>query len=109
MKKLLMIMFCLLLVGCGAKESDSVTLDSAILALENDGAILEDDKPMFSLIGAVDGVMLYNDGKPVKIYKFDDSKLLKEAQKTLPGTNAKGSLLLETSHEQSIKTFNDLK
>lgn len=114
MKKLLGVLFLsLLLVGCGANASSSdVSLDSVVAALESGGAVLEQDKPMFSLLGATDGVILYRDGKPVKVYEFDSEKAIKEAEKALPALKdweRNGMLILETSDDESIKIFKSVK
>src|SRR5690606_32709960 len=104
MKKLLGVLFLsLLLVGCGAKASGSdVSLDSVVTALEGGGAVLEQDKPMFSLLGATDGAILYRDGKPIKIYEFDSEKAIKQAEKAIPAMKdweRNGMLVLETSND----------
>ncbi len=114
MKKIVyLFMLCLLLVGCSSGDAKSnLTMDSFTKAFESEGLTLEENKPIYSMIGAKDGVIFYNDGEVVKIYEFDSEKAIKEAEKTLPVVKEwqrNGLFVLETSNEQGITIFNNVK
>lgn len=114
MKKVIyLFVICFLLVGCGGNgASSNVSMDSIIKDLEDAGAVLESDKPMFSLIGAKDGIIFYRDGKVVKVYEFETQKAIKEAEKAIPAMkdwDKNGLFVLETSDEEAKKVFNSAK
>lgn len=105
-------MLCLLLVGCSASgEGNNVTMDSYVTEFEGAGMPVGPDKPMFSLIGAKDGVMFEND-KKVVVYEFDSQKAIKTAEESLPavkGWERNGLFVLESSDEKAIEIFNSVK
>lgn len=114
LKKIMYAFFlCLLLVGCSASgESNNVTMDSYVAEFEDAGLALEENKPIYSMIGAKDGVIFYNEGQVIKIYEFDSEKAIKEAEKTMPVVKEwqrNGLFLLETSNEKAIEIFNSVK
>lgn len=82
MKRIQVLLLCIgLLAGacsCSSQESTpKVTLDDVVQAIQTvdpDFAFGEDeeDKPMYSIIGASDGWMGYLNGTtPVKVYQYD--------------------------------------
>ena len=115
MRKLLyLLVICSVLMGCSSSgEKSDVSMDSFVKAFESEGVKANtEEKPMFSLIGAKDGIMFYNDDQPVKIYEFEDEKAISEAEKTLPAMkdwDKNGLFVLETSHDKSKEIFKSVK
>lgn len=110
------LLICLFLVGCSSGASgtkSNLSMDSFIKAFESEGVEVDpDEKPMFSLIGAKDGIIVYNDGKPVKIYEFSSKKDIDKAEEELPAMKdweRNGLFVLETSDEKSIEIFKNVK
>lgn len=120
LKKLLFAMsICLMLVGCSSAEGESnegeskVSMDSFVKGFEAEGIVFDSkEKPMFSIIGAKDGVIFYNDDQPVKIYEFDSTEAIKKAEESMPivkDWEQNGLFLLETTHEESKEIFKTIK
>ena len=111
-----LLLLCFILVGCSFTKTEgnkNVNFDSIIGAFENEGIEIDkNEKPMFSMIGAKDGVIFYVESQPVKIYEFDSEKTIKEAEEALPAIkdwDRNGLFLLETSNEKSKEIFNNVK
>lgn len=105
---------CLLLVGCSsAAEESNLSMDSFIKAFESKGIEVDpEEKPMFSMIGAKDGVIFYNDGNPVKIYEFENKEAITKAEEALPAVKdweRNGLFVLESSHTPSKEIFESVK
>lgn len=115
MKKIIyLLVLSVLLVGCGSTEEDSNTImDSFIKAFESEGVKVDaEEKPMFEMIGAKDGVIFYNDENVVKIYEFEDKEAIIKAEEALPVVkdwDRNGLFVLETSDAKSIEIFNKVK
>lgn len=131
MKKLWSGLFivCLVLVfaGCSSsKEDDNLTMDKFIEAFNNSGedissgdssneknSVDKDQKPLYEMIGAFNGVIFYLGNSPVKIYEYESlDKLKKGKQKySLPadGDIIRGKFLLETNSEKAKEIFNSVK
>jgi hypothetical protein len=109
------LLFCLLLAGCSSSAGGKsvISMDSIIKAFEKKGAKIDsNEKPMFSVIGAKDGVIFYVDDQPVKVYEFDSEKALKTAEESMPAMKdweRNGLFVLETSHNESKKIFKNVK
>ena len=105
----------LVLAACSSgesSESNDLTMQDFITALEAEGAELNSEKPIFSMVKAKDGVMLYLDNQPVKIYEYDNVKAIKDGEKALPLVaewKRNDRFVLETSNEKAIEVFNSLK
>jgi hypothetical protein len=107
-------LFWLLLAGCSSGEGKSdISMDSITKAFETGGAEIDsNEKPMFSLIGAKDGVIFYVENQPVKVYEFDSEKAIETAEESLPAMKdweRNGLFVLETSHNESKKIFKNVK
>ena len=105
---------CLLLVGCSSpKEESNLTMDSFVKAFESEGIEVDiEKKPMFSMIGAKDGVIFYNDNQPVKIYEFENENAITKAEEALPAVKEwerNGLFVLESSHDKSKEIFSSVK
>lgn len=101
-----------LLAACGSESSNGVDIKMYEDAFKNEGLEIEEDKPLFGIIGAKDGFILYNEGKKVAVYEFENTKDIKVAEKSLPAMKdweRNGLFVLETSHEESKKIFNSVK
>ena len=117
MKKvaLLGIIFVLsILVGCSSgKEESTLTMDEFIQAYTSQGVEVDpSEKPLFDIIGAIDGVVFYYDNSPVKIYQFDTKKKLEQAKKdneALKDWVSNGSFLIETKKQEAINIFDSVK
>lgn len=131
MKKLLMLScVAVLLVACGNSEAKNssdgsnttvekvsskskLTLDSFKQAYENEGVTVDsNEKPLYDMIKAKDGVIFYQDQKPVKIYEFESENAIKEAKKNnefIKEWPENGNFILETSNERAIEIFNSVK
>lgn len=114
MKKILILFFAtIFLAACGDTEESKVTMDSIKQAFEEEGITVDTaEKPLFEMINAKDGIIFYNQENVVKIYQFESSKDLKEAKDSnelMKEWPENGSFILETSDEQAIEIFNNLK
>ncbi|MFF2753925.1 hypothetical protein ACFVR1_09285 [Psychrobacillus sp. NPDC058041] len=114
-KKIIYVMlFCLLLVGCNAGASGTkskISLESYVEAFEKEGIKVDTEKPMFSLIGAKDGIIFDYD-KKVAIYEFDSEKSIKTAEESLSMMKEwerNGLFVLETNDEKSKEIFKSVK
>lgn len=98
-----------MLVGCGSDESDDRSLNDFISAYQSaDVEVDPNEKPIFALIGATDGVIFYMDNKKVAIYEYESVKAKEDAIKNdnrLEQFTPNGKFLLETSHEEAIQIF----
>lgn len=117
MKKILLIAIFVItmgtLAGCGEKESDARTIANFINAYEDaDIEIDEADKPMFTMIGAKDGVIFYIENEVVKIYEYESEKDLEKAREKynniIDDWENNGKFLLETNSEDATKIFTSI-
>lgn len=97
------------------KESSKskLTIESFKQAYENEGITVDsNEKPLYDMIKAKDGVIFYQDQKPVKIYEFESENAIKEAKKNnefIKDWPENGNFVLETSNEKAIEIFNSVK
>lgn len=116
MKKLvglcLLVLFISITAGCSSNE-DNLTLDTFIKAYQDQGIEVDpEEKPMFQMVQAEDGVIFYMDESKVAIYKYSSSKNLKEAKteyEVMEDWKKNGLFLLETSNEKAIEIFESVK
>lgn len=112
MKKVIMCMILvsvmLLAIGCGGESKSSLTLDSFKSAYEAEEIdITEEEQPLFSAIGAVDGIMFYIDNEKVAIYEYDSNKDLKDSEFEFDSVN--GKFGLESKNEQAKTIFDSVE
>ena len=119
MKKIFYTMFLMLtlvvMAACGDENTNAknLTLNDFIEQFENEGVEIDtNEKPMFSLISAVDGVIFYVDDQPVKIYEYESSDDIKKGEEALPQVadwERNGKFVLETSSEKAKEIFKSVK
>ncbi|AWP28709.1 hypothetical protein [Paenibacillus sp. Cedars] len=114
----LFVVFLLLLVavvGCGSAETENkdLTLDKFIKAYQDAGIEVDpEEKPMFQILKAKDGVIFYVENQKVAIYEYASNK---DAEKDLDTHDQmadwprKGAFLLETKNEKAIEIFDSVK
>ena len=111
MKKI--VLLCLLLGLFGCSSLDSPDLDDYIEKFTSEGIEIDkDEKPMFQLIAAEDGVMFYIDNEVVKIYQYASNKELKEGEERLPDMKKwkrNGLVVIETSNSKALEIFDSVK
>ena len=106
MRKIMLLIIVLTLLSSCKKE---VTLEQVTDLMIEQGAVLQEKKPIYPLIGAIDGVMLYYDKKPCKIYKFNDKEKMKKTLKDYPMFLSKGMIVLEAYNDKLIDSFKNLE
>lgn len=117
MKKIMLLVIVSLLslvIGCSnEKEASSLTLDNFIEAYTSQGIEVDkNEKPLFEMIEATDGVVFYYDNSPVKIYEFESVKKLnkaKEENEVIKDFVSNGKFLLETKKQEAVEIFNSVK
>lgn len=96
----------------GGQESN-LTMNDFIQAYVGQGVEVDpEEKQLFQMVDASDGVIFYMDGSPVKIYEYKSSKALKDAVKKhdlMSDWPTNGRFILETKKEEAIKIFNEVK
>ncbi|WP_145333353.1 hypothetical protein [Paenibacillus xylanexedens] len=114
MKKILIISMALLLsvifAGCsgGSKVDDNLTMEKFTKAFTDAGAEKKEEKPMFSMIKAKDGEMLYLKNNPVKLYEFNDPSEIKDIKKEFKQMEdwpVRGNFMLESSNAEAREIF----
>ncbi len=89
--------------------TDKITLDGIKSEFKDKGYDVGDEKPMFDMIKASDGIMFYTvDGKPVKIYEYKSEEEIESLKKDIEIINnleQNGRFLIETSHSESKEIF----
>lgn len=114
MKKLLIISMSLLLTvifaGCssGSTADDSLTMEKFTKSFTDAGAELQEEKPMFSMIKAKDGVMIYLDNSAVKIYEYSSESEIESAKKeyaVMKDWPSKGKFVLEATKQEAKDIF----
>lgn len=109
----LMVIAMTMLVACGGGKKDSRTMSDIIKAYEDSGIEVDkENKPLFLLIDAVDGVMIELEDGKVKIYEYKSEKELEQAQKDyeemMKDWPANGKFLLESYSEKGTEIFNGI-
>jgi len=95
------------------KDSDERTLSTFVDAFSTKGVSIDiNEKPMFSMIGAIDGVIFYMDNHPIKIYEYEsENKLEEEIENNtmLTQFERNGKFLLESSFDEAKEIFKNVK
>lgn len=105
----------LAIVGCSssAPEKSSLAMSDFVSAFEKEGVEVDkDEKPMFEMIGAKDGVLFYVDGSKVAIYEYESEKALDDQRSKnslIKEWKNNGKFLLEAKNEKAIDIFTNLK
>lgn len=105
----------LLVVGCSKAESkeSELSLNEVVQAFKDRGIQVDpNEKPMYSAIGADDGVIFYIENSPVKIYQYPSKKELDKAKSSnsmLKDWPANGRFLLEAKNSDAIQIFKEMK
>lgn len=98
-------------------QASKLTMSDVISRFEEEGLKIEisEDKPLFQLIGAKDGIMLYIDNNLVKLYEYENEKKYKEALQDstkdiymLKSMPCKELIVLDTKYQKIIDIFNSL-
>lgn len=87
-------------------------MDGIVQAFEDGGATKSDEKPLYQLIGASEGVMLKLGNSTVKIYEYKSEKELNDARskfEIIKDMPSKGKFLLDTKNEEAIQIFENIK
>lgn len=90
-------------------------MESFVKAFADEGITVDvSEKPLFTLIGAKDGVIFYINQQKVAIYEYESKKQLNEVISQLPLPDiatwqTNGNFLLETQNELAAKIFNKTK
>ena len=91
------------------KDSDERSLSAFIDTFSTKGVDIDiNEKPMFSTIGAIDGVIFYMDNHPIKIYEYESENELKEEIENNTMLNQfeqNGKFLLESSFDEAKEIF----
>lgn len=72
----------------------------------------KEEKPLFQMIGAKDGVIFYIDSSPVKIYEYESIKDLDTKKKDfslIEKMHQNKQFVLESKNEKAIEIFNKIK
>ncbi len=116
MKKVLLLglLAIMVLAGCSSNSKESShTLDDYIKAYTDQGVEVDpENKPVFAMIGAINGVLFYYEKSPVKIYEYKSSADLKKsvsADSAMKDWPSAGKFLLETKNEKAMEIFESVK
>jgi len=112
MKKILLVCV-LLLVAVGCSSGDTRSLDTFIKAYQDAGVEVDpEEKPIFTMVGAINGVIFYQDGSKVAIYEYESEKELEKAKASnnlIKTWKSNGKFLLETDNEKAAEIFDSVK
>jgi hypothetical protein len=100
------------LVGCGS-GGKALKMTDFTQAYINAGVTVDvNEKPLFPLIGAKDGITFYMDSNPVKIYEYESKAKLDKAEKDFPimsDWTVNGLFVLESSQDKASEIFKNVK
>lgn len=111
----LLMLFLVAVVGCGSSEAENkdLTLDKFIKAYQDAGIEVDpDEKPMFQILKAKDGVIFYVENQKVAIYEYASNKAAEKDLDThdqMADWPRKGVFLLETRNEKAVEIFNSVE
>lgn len=116
MKKFLFIFLSMALmvgsVGCSSGKSNA-TLDTFIKAYTDAGIeVNAKEKPIFTMIGAQNGVVFKVEDKKTAVYEYKSEKELKKAKtdnSLVKDWPSNGRFLLESDSKKAIEIFNGVK
>lgn len=99
--------------GNSSKDnSDPRTMEEFVQKFKDNGYEVNlDEKPLYMMIGASDGVIFYIDNKVVKIYKYSSEESYNEAKNTysmLENWEKNGLFIIETNSEKAKEIFKEI-
>lgn len=103
------------IVGCSStsKESDNLTLESFIKAYQDAGIEVDpEEKPVYNMINAKDGVIFRIDRDKVAIYEYASAKDLDKNKKDndlIKDWPSRGQFLLESDNGTAKEIFESVK
>lgn len=116
LKKTLFILLVIAFVlgACSSSDGGSnATLDDYINAfIENGVEVDKNEKPVFGVIGAIDGVIFYLENSKVAIYEYETEKTLNAAKSEfdlMKNWPSSGKYLLETKNESAMNIFKSVE
>lgn len=93
-------------------DSDKRTMEEFVQKFKDEGCEIDlNEKPLYSFIGASDGVIFYLNNSPVKIYKYNSEKSYSEAKKDnamLENCEKNGLFVLDTNSEKAKEIFKQI-
>jgi len=110
MKKILFIIVFMLLVLSACTESSKLELNDFIeVYIEAGYTVDAENKPLFGMIQASNGVMFYDlDGYVVKIYEYKSVNDLKKANVSFFAA-INGRFAIESSSQAAVELFKNIK
>ena len=111
---LLVVVVCFSISACRVESENSPTLEDVIQQFEKATGETYDreEKPIFSMIGAEDGIIFYfsDSNRPIKLYEFKDKSAYTEAKDSFGDTGIAdwpniGMVVLETSNGDALEVF----
>lgn len=109
---ILLLVIVIFFIVLSNNDKDARTMAEFIKPFQEKGYEIDlNEKPLYSLIGANDGVMFYIDGSPIKIYKYDSEKIYKEAKNDfsiLDSMPKNGLFVLDTKNHIAEEIFNNI-
>ncbi len=101
------------MVGCGSAATKDLTMADFTQAYTAAGVTVDPEKKIeFATVYAKDGMLLYMDEKPVKIYEFaskQDFDKAKKEFKFVADWQVKGLFALETANDKAKEIFKNVK
>lgn len=109
---ILLLVIAIFFIVLSNNDKDTRTMAEFIKPFQEKGYEIDlSEKPLYSLIGANDGIIFYIDGSPIKIYKYDSEKLYKEAKNNfsmLESLPKNGLFVLDTNNNIAEEIFNNI-
>lgn len=112
MKRILILLMLsvLTLTACGSSQKDERTIQDFISVYTAEGIEVDaEEKPLFQLVTAGDGVIFHIEGDKVAIYEYEDAKALEKAKSEFDMMKewpVNGKFILESDNEKAIEIFN---
>ncbi len=95
------------------KTTDARTMEEFVQKFkDNDYEIDLNEKPIYAMIGASDGIIFYIDNSPVKIYKYSSEESYDKAKKDysfLKECKKNGLFILETNSKKAEEIFEQIQ
>ncbi|MDP4152300.1 MAG: hypothetical protein Q8865_02505 [Bacillota bacterium] len=106
------LLLCISFASCSS-NNDKRTMDDFIKAYQDAGITVDkSEKPFFSMIGAIDGVIFDINGSTVKIYQYKDIATYEKSKKDynmISSWPVNGVFVLESTNAKATEIFNSVK